>query len=99
MLTLTTPKEMAFWNSSTAEPEPPWKTKKTGFLSPLPSLAATNSWCFPSNSGWSLTLLRRGQTGAHCQGCWLIADCLPGLVDTVDVTETGSDGEVGRDGG
>ncbi|CCF39315.1 hypothetical protein CH063_10180 [Colletotrichum higginsianum] len=65
---------MAFLNSSTAEPEPPWKTKKTGFLSLVPSFWATNSWCLPRSSGWSLTLLR----GSALRSC----ECAGGVMLT-----------------
>ena len=39
MFILIVPASIAYWMSSRLEPEPPWKTKYTGFLSSPPSFS------------------------------------------------------------
>jgi hypothetical protein len=55
MFILITPLATAVAISASLEPEPPWKTRSSGF-GPVPNLASRPSWISLSSSGLSFTL-------------------------------------------
>mmetsp|Transcript_19033 Transcript_19033/g.48832 ORF Transcript_19033/g.48832 Transcript_19033/m.48832 type:complete len:202 (+) Transcript_19033:352-957(+) len=56
MFILITPASMAYWMSSTEEPEPPWKTKDTGLSLSQPSFSLMYFCVLCRISGFSSTL-------------------------------------------